>query len=444
MTDAEVYLNGFTNWEPRLDQAGVSSFSVDRMEALLKVFRHPESALIFAHIAGSKGKGSTAAFLASILRAAGHRVGLYTSPHLYSVRERIRVLEPRPVNAVIDADPFEGMISDKDFEYRLLHYRAEIDALRAAGMDITYYEVLTAAAVAHFSARGVKVVVLETGLGGRLDATNVFEASVCGITPIGLEHTAILGDTLARIAAEKAAIIKAPSQRAAFAPQAAEALRVLMDRAALFGILPTLIGADMPVDVEREAVDGVTFSMTGRREYEALHTSLPGAHQAYNAALAAAMAEDLEAYGILLTEEAVARGISGTVWPGRFEIFPGSPVLVVDAAHTAESAQACARTFTSVFPGRKAVLLLGMSRDKNIESFCRTLEPIVAAAVAVRLGHPRSFEFLPADMERFFTSVPAVTAADVASGMAEAVRLAGKDGIILAAGSVFLAAEARR
>ena len=444
MFDVDAYLNTFTNWEPRLDQAGVSSFSVDRMEALLKVFRHPESALLFAHIAGSKGKGSTAAFLASILRAAGYRTGLYTSPHLYSYHERIRVLEPGAEAVSVTSDFFEGAISREVFKERLLFYKADIDSLRARGVEITYYELMTALAMAYFTAKGVKVVVLETGLGGRLDATNVFETSVCGITPIGFEHTQILGNTLAQIAAEKAAIIKSPSQRVAFAPQAAEVLSVLMDRAALYGIIPTLVGVDMPVDIEEVSLEGVRFSTSGRRDYHGLFSRLAGEHQAYNAALAVALAEDLEAYGLLITEEAVVQGIARTVWPGRFEILPGNPLLVVDSAHTIPSARACAHTFAALFPGRKAVLILGMSGDKDVAGVCRELAPVTARVIAARTRHPRAFEFTAENLQGFFPDVPFEVCPDTVAAKAAATRVAGKDGIILAAGSVFLAAEVRR
>ena len=220
MFNAHEYLNGLTNWEPRLHQAGVSSFSLARMEKLLIAMGKPDDKLKFAHVAGSKGKGSTCVFLAGIMRAAGYRVGLYTSPHLYSVRERIRVLEPLNEKGRLrggleearvkredgraggenSAGLFEGCITDKELTDRVRFYKDDIEALRAAGEDVTYYEVLTALAVSHFAATQCDIVVLETGLGGRLDATNIFETSVCGITPVGMEHTAILGDTLGAIA----------------------------------------------------------------------------------------------------------------------------------------------------------------------------------------------------------------------------------------------------
>ncbi len=446
--DADEYLASFVNWEPRLDKAGVSSFSLDRMEGLLGVVRHPQSGLLFAHIAGSKGKGSTAVFLANILREAGHRVGLYTSPHMYSVRERIRVLEPAAVLSSnregAGQDPFEGTIPAAAFDELLRTHQENIDHWRASGREVTYYELLTALAAVYFAVKKVRVVVLETGLGGRLDATNCFETSVCGITPIGLEHTAILGETRTRIAVEKAAIIKSPFQRAVFARQEPDVMAVLEERARAFGIQPTVIGRDMPVTVTRETPDGVYFHLSGRREYGGLKTRLAGHYQAENAALATAMAEDLEAYGLVLTEEAVRRGIAAAIWPGRFEVFDTNPLVVIDSAHTPESAAACVNAFQKIFPGRKALLLFGISSDKNTPGVCAAFWPVIEAVVAVRADHPRAFHFSAQDLEEYFPLMKCSVFDNVISGLAAARRLAGREGVILAAGSVFLAAEVRK
>ncbi|MBF0594267.1 MAG: bifunctional folylpolyglutamate synthase/dihydrofolate synthase [Candidatus Omnitrophica bacterium] len=434
------YLASFVNWEPRLDKAGVSSFGVERMETLLKALGHPESGLLFAHIAGSKGKGSTSVFLANILHASGYRVGLYTSPHLYTYHERIRVLEP----GVVSDDPFEGMISSEGFDRLVSAHKEAVDAVRAQGIEITYYELITALAIVYFASRHVKVVVLETGLGGRLDATNVFETSVCGITPIGLEHTAILGETLGKIAAEKAAIIKSISQKAVFAPQAPEAMTVLKARARSFGILPTVVGVEMPVEILEETTQGVRFNVTGRREYRDLLVPLAGAHQAENAALALAMAEDLEMYGLALTEEAVRAGLTRARWPGRFEIFDSRPLVVVDAAHTVESAAACARTFKRLFPGRQAVLLLGVGMDKDIGGICRELGAVANSVVATQAAHPRALAFSAEMLHKYFPSTGSAVREHAAEAFQLARQQAGNDGIVLAAGSVFLAAEVRK
>lgn len=437
--DAKAYLDSFHNWEPRLDQAGVSSFSLDRMERLLKAMRHPESALRFVHIAGSKGKGSAAAYLAYIMRASGYTVGLYTSPHLHQLNERIRILRPGGYNA----DPFEGCISDADLAALVEKYRLQLDPLKEGEDPVTYYEVLTALAVAHFAAHQVRLVVLETGLGGRLDATNVFETSVCGLTPIGLEHTAILGDTLELIAAEKAAIMKSSAQRAVFADQAPQVMKVLLRRAAECGIAPTIIDRDMPVNVMDAACGGVRFSTSGRRDYSGLQTSLMGRHQAQNAALAIAMAEDLEMYGMAISEESVRAGIKETLWPGRFEIFHRSPIVILDAAHTPASAAACAATFTEVFPGRRAVLLFGVSKDKNIPAICQALSPLAQCVVGARAVNPRSYEFTEENLKGYFSGVPVVSVPDARLAWERAWREAGAGGIVLVSGSIFLVAEIR-
>ncbi|MEI6438301.1 MAG: folylpolyglutamate synthase/dihydrofolate synthase family protein [Candidatus Omnitrophota bacterium] len=438
--DSEAYLNSFTNWEPRLDQAGVSSFSIDRMIPLLRIFRHPESKLRFAHIAGSKGKGSTAAFLASIVRAAGYRVGLYTSPHLYSVRERIRVLAPD----VQPAGPFEGMIPQEDLDELLRSHQGEIDALRGSGTDITYYELLTALAVVYFARQKVRLVVLETGLGGRLDATNYFETSVCGITPIGLEHTVILGGTLELIAAEKAAIIKEDSQSVVVAPQAPGAMGVIEARCREFGISPSVIGRDIAVTVKSQDIDGAVFSVEGRRSYRDLSTSLIGRHQAANAAMAIAMAEDLEVFSLALSEEAVARGVKEACWPARFEIVSRDPFVVVDCAHTVESAAALAQTVAEVFPGRRVTLVFGSSTDKDTAGMARALAPVVERVIFTKSPHSRASDPQQLAGAGLFPGLPAMVSANVAEALQEARSQAGRDGLVLVCGSVFVAAEATR
>ncbi|MFH0754493.1 MAG: hypothetical protein V2A70_08010, partial [Candidatus Omnitrophota bacterium] len=262
--DGQAYLNTFLNWESKLHQAASGAFLLERMERLLVVFGRPDDKLCFAHVAGTKGKGSTCAFLASILRAAGYRVGLFTSPHLHSVCERIRVLVmdshgrsaasafPGAVGRVphdrksaadlpwLSETIFEGVIPWEDFEGILRYYHDDIEQLRASGVEVTFYELITAVAMHYFASQKVDIVVLETGLGGRLDATNVVDTSVCGITPIGFDHTSILGNTLAAIAAEKAGIIKSPCQRVAVAAQPAEAFRVIEKRCEAFSIHPTV------------------------------------------------------------------------------------------------------------------------------------------------------------------------------------------------------------
>lgn len=433
------YLNSFLNWESRLDKAAASDFGLERVHRLLEAVGHPEDQLKFVHVAGSKGKGSTCAFLASILRSAGYRVGLFTSPHFNSYCERIRILEPGGVPA-----PFEGMITLEDLTDRARFYQERIDVLRADGVEVTFFELWTALALTYFSHKKVDIVVLETGLGGRLDATNAVDTLVCGITPIGLEHTAILGGTLQEIALEKAGIIKSPSQKVSVAGQAPEVIRIFRDRCEEFFIAPTVVGEDVRCDVIRCDEEGSVFFVDGRRPYSDLVTSLPGRHQVMNAALAIAMAEDLEIFGFLITEEAVSRGIRETRWPGRFEIVCQSPRVILDCAHTPESALALAGTFAALYPGRKAAVVLGMSADKNVRQICQALSPIASRVIWTRAGNVRALDPLTVDIKADFPTQDVSVVCPVSGALEEARRLCGAEDIILVCGSVFVVAEARK
>ena len=435
----DEYLKTFLNWELKLHQAAPAAFSLERIERLLSVFGRPGDKIRFAHVAGTKGKGSTCAFLASILRAAGYRVGLYTSPHLHSLCERIRVLEP----GAPAGDPFEGVIPLDEIERRLQYYHDDIERLRSSGVEITFYELMTVLAVSYFAAKDVQIVVLETGLGGRLDATNVLETSVCGITPIGFDHMNILGTTLTAIAGEKAGIIRDPLQRVTLAPQPAEAMAVLQERCAAFGIHPMVVGLDLPCKVRKVSAEGVTFDVEGRRRYDSLFSPMTGAHQAENAALAIGMAEDLEMFGFVLTEDAVHQGIRSVQWPARFERMSSSPVVLVDCAHTRESAQALVETFRAAYPGRKAVVVLGMSSDKDPFAVVGALASIAQAMVLTKADHPRAADLSSVGFKSILPDIDVIISPHVPEALRAARRLAGEDGVLLVTGSVFVCAEAR-
>jgi dihydrofolate synthase / folylpolyglutamate synthase len=443
------YLASFLDVEQSLDKAHFFDLQLERMHKLLEVFGQPEDRLRFVHVAGSKGKGSTCAYLAEILRASDYRVGLYTSPHLYSPFERIRVLDRRTADGGCPTSDirhpthlFEGAVTEEEATDRLAYYAPLVDELRKTE-QITFYELWTALALSYFDHKKVSVVVLETGLGGRLDATNAVDTMVCGITPIGLEHTAILGETLAAIAAEKAAIIKLPTQKVVLAPQKKEAGDVLKKRCEAFGIRPNIVGETIGIQIQEQSAQGVEFDVVGRRPYKGLRTRLIGAHQAWNAALAIGMAEDLEVFGYLITEESVRQGVLDTIWPVRFEVVPNTPAMVLDAAHTVESAKAVAETFRSVYPGKKAVLVIGMSQDKPYEAFCNEFKEITGAVIFTRSKHPRSREFHPLDVAKFFPSVDKIVTRCVPRALEEAFQRAGSDGIVLVTGSIFVCAEAR-
>ncbi len=435
---ADTYLNTFLNWEPALHQARGASFALDGVRRLLEAFGYPDGNLRLAHVAGTKGKGSTCAFLASILRAGGYRVGLYTSPHVHSLCERIRVLDSRRAGAGLSRE--DGILWD-ELSALLEYHHDAIEKLRADGAVITFFELMTVLAAAYFASQKVQVAVLETGLGGRLDATNVFETQVCGIAPVGFDHMDILGHGLADIAGEKAGIIRSSQQRVVVAPQGPEAQTVLMARCAEFGIRPTLIGEDMPVRVHQVRAEGVTFEVHGRRAYKDLFSPLTGSHQAWNAALAIGMAEELEMYGFLLTEESVRQGIADVRWPARFEKISSAPVVILDCAHTAESAAVLAAAFEAAYPGRKAVVVLGMSSDKDPDAVIRALEPVTGSMIFTRADTPRALDLAG---RASLVKAPCHVTEDVAQAMAGARDLAGDDGIILVTGSIFVCAQVNK
>ncbi|HZS01720.1 MAG TPA: Mur ligase family protein [Chloroflexota bacterium] len=427
MTDyaaALRYLLGLPNWEtaapgqrPRQDVARPR-----RLFELLGVAapRHP-----VAVVAGTNGKGSTAAMLESILRAAGHRVGLYTQPHLHTYRERIQV----------DRAP----IAPEVFAARLARVRAAVDALHAEAPAlgaVTTYEATTALALLHFAEEQVDAAVLEIGLGGRLDAVNAVDAPVAVITPIGLDHTEVLGDTLAAIAAEKADIIK-PGAIAVCAPQAPEALAVVARTAAARAATFRLVGDDA---ARREG----TSILTPRATYANLRLGLIGDHQWTNAAVAVAAAEALADRGLALPAGAVAAGLARARWPGRLEVLtPGPPLVLVDGAHNPDGAAALAAALEAYFPAPRRLLVLGVSADKDLGGILAALAPVVGQVYATQAQHPRSAPREAIARAARALGLPVKTIPDVAAAIRFAQLQRRPGDLVVVAGSLYVVAEAR-
>jgi dihydrofolate synthase/folylpolyglutamate synthase len=357
---------------------------LERMQALLDHLGHPERSLRFIHIAGTNGKGSVAAMCHSVLAEAGYRCGLYTSPHLVSVCERFQInqqpiAEEQLAGLVKRLQPFVG--------------------------SMTYFEVLTAIALQYFHEQKTDVVVWETGLGGRLDATNVVTPLVSVITNIGFDHMQYLGTTIPAIAAEKCGIIKpgVPVVTAA----TGEALEVIRQH------------APDAIIVRPESCD-----------YE---IPLLGSHQTINRAVAVAA---LRASGLAVSEAALRTGLAKTKWPGRFQIVSRDPVVVLDGAHNADGAGTLAATLREQFPGRKVRLVLGALSDKDCAGICRTLAPLCAEVFCVPVQSDRAND--PAMLASFFPR------AHVCASLAEGIAAAKTDaaGIVVVTGSLFLVGEA--
>ena len=467
-SEAHQFLNSFTNLESKLHHIKADAFDLKRVEGLLDALGRPQEKLHVIHVAGTKGKGSTSAMVASILRAAGFSVGLYTSPHLYQVNERIRIL--RPGQRATRKD-FEGKISDDDLAKLTEKIKPKIKALGKSKLalsgvpkllrdeveGLTYFEVMTALAFCHFAHEKVDFVVLETGLGGRLDATNVADAMVSVITPISFDHTALLGNTIRKIAAEKAAIIKSSKQRVVIAEQPKEAMDVILKRCREFSIRPLRVGKDVAYRILAQNLNGQKVIMSFPRKRESsldprlrggdkieVRTCLLGTHQAQNAARAVAVIECLRRLGFEISNRDIQQGIQSTRWPARFEILSRNPVVLADGAHNVASAKALVKTIQELWPRRKLTLILGVSQDKDIVGICRALNPIVDSVIAARSPHPRARAFKEKEIQNYFKGKNTSVAKTAGHALRDALRAAGSRGVIVVTGSLFVAAHFRR
>jgi dihydrofolate synthase / folylpolyglutamate synthase len=433
--DPIAYIN-----EPRWQ---ASRLGLDRIRELLERLGRPQDRLRFVHVAGTNGKGSTCAFIANVLQAAGYRTGWFSSPYIEVFEERIRV---NGANISLD-----------DLTRVTLQVRKQAEAMAAeSGDHPTEFELMTAVALLHFAQAGCQVVVLEVGLGGRLDSTNVIEApDVTVICRIGLDHTAMLGNTVAQVAAEKAGIIKQGSAVVSW-PQEPDAAAVVRDAAQAAG--DTLTCADFsqleiqPVVrrasnqlAEGEVAAVRPFTYKGKQ----FETALLGTYQPQNAAVALETIDALRARGWEISDAAVIDGVAATRWAGRFEVLPhipNKPTIVIDGGHNPQGAQVLADSLDDVFAGEKVVLLSGVMADKNYVAMLETVLPCACGFVAVTPDNPRA---LPADeyataarsVAAKLPIAPATENIQAAETNAEATtaaqRLAGPSGIICAFGSLY-------
>jgi dihydrofolate synthase/folylpolyglutamate synthase len=414
---------------------------LDRMCVLLERLGNPHEAFRILHLAGSKGKGSTAAMLDAILRVQGYRVGLFTSPHLEHVEERIRV----------DGEPIGRAELAAQLEEIHAAARAPAPGDDAPLNDfLTFFEIATAVGFLHFAARRVEWAVLEVGLGGRFDSTNVCVPEVAIVTSISFDHTETLGSTLAQIAMEKAGIIK-PGRPTVSGVVDADARAVIEDRCRAVGSPLLQLGRDFQFDHEPAHINfderpARVSVQTWRQSWQSLELNLVGAHQAANAALAVAAVECLRDRDVPLGDDAVARGLAGVQWPARLEILKRRPLIVLDCAHNVASALALREALLASFPSRgRRILIFAGSRDKDIAGMLAVLAPIFSDVIFTRFEqNPRA---VPID--RLVELAPPDAAcrqhrADhPAAALALAEALAQPDDLICVTGSVFLAGEFR-
>ena len=386
--EAVAYLEALVDYEKlgfRRHFAG--EISLLSMAQLLTLLGDPQDGLRFIHIAGTKGKGSVAALVEAILRAAGYTTGLFSSPHLVSFRERIRV------NGV--------PVSEDDMARLVATVQPAIEEVRACGKlnPATFFEAYTAMAIIEFARQRVDFAVIEVGLGGRLDSTNLINPIVTAITTLGLDHTEILGETLAEIAAEKAGIMKpgVPCIAALQKPEAEAVLQAVASQAgAPLHPAPAAhaLGATtrLPIPPPESASDepprpSQPIAVAGFGEFD---LALLGEHQTGNAAVALGVIGELRQQGWEIPDEAIAAGLRGISWSGRFDIARTRPWFIYDCAHNGEAARALAQTLRETLEYDRLILVLGVSGDKDVLAIAEHLAPLADIAILTQADNPRA------------------------------------------------------
>jgi dihydrofolate synthase/folylpolyglutamate synthase len=429
-----------------LAQTPTHKFDLGQVRVLLAALNNPERRFPAVLIAGTNGKGSTAATLASILRAAGQRTGLYTSPHLVRINERIRINGQE--------------IADDDFA--LLHDLVDRTAERLVEENElpwhpSFFEMLTAIAFEYFAQNKVDIAVLEVGMGGRLDATNVVEPRVSVITDISLDHEKFLGNTVTEIAREKTGIIRRngivvtlPQQ-----PQANDVIGNMvleLDARAVSAVpyVPPVSPASteylVPSTERKQSAPISRYPLHVMSKQISVETPLVGRHQLRNVALAIAAAEELSKQGFAITPEAVGRGIRETHWPGRFQVVPspgGSPEYVFDVAHNPAGAWALRSTLSTYYEDRPLTFIFGAMRDKAIGEMAEILFPLAERVIATRSDNPRSATVDEIRGAAARTSTDIQSAEDVADALAQ-VRGVMPPAVVVITGSIYIVGEAMR
>jgi len=421
------YLYSFVDYSLKHTSELVKAeFDLGRMRQLMELLGNPQQNYPTLHVAGTKGKGSTSAFMSSAIKEAGYQTGLYISPHLQDFCERIQV----------DGTPIDhGDLADLVDEIKPAVSRIPF---------ITTFELTTALAFLYFAKRKVDAAVIEVGLGGRLDATNIITPIVSLITSLSLDHMAVLGNTLALIAREKAGIIK-PGVPVVSSPQKEEALQVLeeisMDRSSPF----YLVGKDWQYSRGKTTLDGQDmFIWRNSGEKIKFHLKLLGGHQVQNAATAYVGLQLAAKSGLKITEENIRQGFSQTFWPARFEIVRKDPPVILDSAHNQDSARKLHETLNEYFPGKKIILIFGASEDKNVEAMFSEWKSSISRIITTHADHPRAID--PEDLAELAGKLGIISevVVPVQAALEKALNISNKTGeIVLSAGSMFVTAEVR-
>ncbi len=423
--EALDYILSFTNLEKLPPAYWSRHFDLRRMDEFLEGLGNPHLAARSVLVAGSKGKGSTCAMIASSLVAAGYRTGLYTSPHLHTFRERVRI-----GGEIIAEEELVGVVE------RLKPQIEAVNRRRAYG-ELTTFEILTGMAFTYFREQEVDFQVLEVGLGGRLDATNVVTPEVSVITSISMEHAEVLGDSLQMIAREKAGIIK-PHGVVVSSRQHSEVASVVSDVCREKEARLIVVGEDVTWRKLSSDISGQSLEVDGRAASYELSLPLLGEHQLENAATAVAA---LEVLGVGAAD--ISSGLGNVSWPGRLEVLQQQPIFLVDGAHNEDSARRLKDAIERDLGFDRVILIMGVSSDKDMAAMVEELAAISSFVIATRSRHPRALD--PALLLGEFSKrrVPGEVVESVAAAAERALAMAQPDDLVCATGSLFVVAEAR-
>lgn len=440
--DALNYLYSFIDYgRTHAESLSPHKFDLERMERLMNALGDPHLTYRVVHVAGTKGKGSVCALCASAIMSAGYRVGLYTSPHLEDFCERIKI-----DNQSINPNEFTKCIRD---------LKPHIDKIPG----ITFFEITTAVAFYHFRNAGVEVAVVEVGLGGRLDATNIAQPLVSVITSISYDHTYVLGDTLSQIAGEKAGIIK-EGVPVIMAPQTEDAHGVILKnalnrRAHVYDVETEILSESLNRELDGQRFrlripdnsDLYPMAVSGSESDDLrdviLSIPLLGDHQIENSAVAFATLVVLRTTGMSIDQNAIKTGFAAVEWPGRFEIYKQHPFIVLDSAHNKHSAGVLFQALNDYFPELRADLIFGASGDKNIRGMLEVLKPRIKRVIATRSSHPRAMKIHHIVTTCEQLDLPVTSCEDIQQALETAEIDSEESDLILVTGSLFVVGEAR-
>lgn len=428
LADALAYIDGLLT-RSRPAPSGDERIKLRRARELLERLGHPQR-LPMVLVAGTKGKGSTAAMMASVLQVAGHTVGLYTKPHLVDYRERFRVNG----RLITPEELCEGVAA----------IAPHVEEM-ADGPDgpPTYFEASVAIAFWYFARRRVDLAIVEVGLGGRLDATNVADPLLSVITPVSFDHMDVLGTTLSSITREKAGITR-PGGTVVSAAQVPEALAAIIDVCARQEARLILVPAVMRVEPEEITLHDQTFTMRSTvRSYGRLRLPLVGAHQLTNAATAVAAVEMLAERGFPSGPPSVAEGLAAVRWPARVEVIHERPYVVVDVAHNPASLAALRQALEALFRGRRIILVFGMIATHDHRAGTSLIAPLASTVIVTTPRHakPLPGAVLAEEVRRYVARVEVID--DRRAALDRALDLAGEEDVVVVTGSFFLVGEAR-